>query len=77
VNGWFALLAPAGTPAPIVEKLHQLMTQALNDPAVRAGFERAGAEVIALPLGEAKRFQRAEIEKYRDIITKAGIERIE
>ena len=77
VNGWFALLAPAGTPAPIVEKLHQLMTQALNDPAVRAGFERAGAEVIALPLGEAKRFQRAEIEKYRDIISKAGIERIE
>jgi tripartite-type tricarboxylate transporter receptor subunit TctC len=77
VNGWFALLAPAGTPAPIVEKLHQLMTQALNDPAVRAGFEQAGAEVIALPLGEAKKFQRAEIEKYRDIITKAGIERIE
>ena len=32
VNGWFALLAPAGTPAPILEKLHQLMTQALNDP---------------------------------------------
>ena len=77
VNGWFALLAPGGTPAPIVEKLHQLMTQALNDPAVRAGFEHAGAEVIALPLGEAKKFQRAEIEKYRDIITKAGIEKID
>src|SRR6516225_4619039 len=77
VNGWFALLAPAGTPAPILEKLHDFMTRALDDSAVRAGFDQAGAEVIALPLSEAKKFQRAEIKKYRDIITKAGIERIE
>ena len=77
VNGWFALLAPGGTPAPIVEKLHQFMTAALNDPAVRAAFGQVGAEVIALPLSEAKKFQHAEIEKYRDIITRAGIEKIE
>jgi len=77
VNGWFALLVPGGTPKPIVEKLHQFMTEALNDPAVRAGFEKAGAEVIALPLTEAKPFLNAEIAKYHDIITKAGIEKIE
>jgi tripartite-type tricarboxylate transporter receptor subunit TctC len=77
VNGWFALLVPGGTPKPIVEKLHQLMTDALNDPAVRAGFEKAGAEVIALPLSEARPFLHAEITKYRDIITRAGIEKIE
>ena len=77
VNGWFALLAPGGTPKPIVEKLNQVMTAALNDPAVRSGFETVGAETIALPLSEAKKFHRAEIIKYRDIITKAGIEKIE
>ena len=77
VNGWFALLVPGGTPKPIVEKLHQFMTEALNDPAVRAGFEKAGAEVIALLLTEAKPFLHAEIAKYHDIITKAGIEKIE
>jgi tripartite-type tricarboxylate transporter receptor subunit TctC len=77
VNGWFALLAPGGTPKPIVEKLNQVMTAALNDPAVRSGFEKVGAETIALPLSEAKKFHRAEIIKYRDIITKAGIEKIE
>jgi tripartite-type tricarboxylate transporter receptor subunit TctC len=77
VNGWFALLVPGGTPKPIVEKLHRFMTEALNDPAVRAGFEKAGAEVIALPLSEARPFLHAEIAKYRDIITRAGIERIE
>jgi tripartite-type tricarboxylate transporter receptor subunit TctC len=77
VNGWFALLAPGGTPKPIVEKLNQVMTDALNDPAVRLGFEKAGAEAIALPLNDAKKFHHAEIIKYRDIITKAGIEKIE
>ena len=77
VNGWFALLAPGGTPKPIVEKLNQAMTEALNDPAVRSGFETAGAERIALPLSQAKKFHHDEIIKYRDNITKAGIEKIE
>lgn len=77
ITGWFALLAPGGTPTPILEKLNAVMTQALDDPGVRSGFEKAGAEVIGLPLSEAKKFQHAEIAKYRDIITKAGIEKIE
>jgi tripartite-type tricarboxylate transporter receptor subunit TctC len=77
VNGWFALLAPGGTPKTILEKLNQVMTDALNDPAVRSGFEKAGAEMIALPLSEAKRFHHAEIIKYGEIIRRAGIEKIE
>ena len=77
INGWFALLAPGGTPTPILEKLNHVMAEALNDPEVRSGFEKAGAEVMGVPLSEAKRFQHAEIIKYRDIITKAGIDKIE
>jgi tripartite-type tricarboxylate transporter receptor subunit TctC len=77
VSGWFALLAPGGTPKPILQKLNQVMTEALSDPAVRSGFEKAGAEPMALPLGEAKAFHHAEIIKYRDIISKAGIQKIE
>jgi tripartite-type tricarboxylate transporter receptor subunit TctC len=77
VSGWFALLAPAGTPKPILEKLNRLMTEALNDPAVRSGFAKAGAETMTLPLSEAKKFHHAEVIKYRDIITRAGIEKIQ
>jgi tripartite-type tricarboxylate transporter receptor subunit TctC len=77
ISGWFALLAPGGTPHAIVEKLNEFMTEALSDPGVRSGFEKVGAEIIAVPLSEAKRFQQAEIAKYRDIITKAGLEKIE
>ena len=53
------------------------MAEALNDPGVRSGFEKTGAEVMGVPLSEAKRFQHAETIKYRDIITKSGIDKIE
>jgi tripartite-type tricarboxylate transporter receptor subunit TctC len=77
VNGWFALLAPAGTPKPILERLNKELHAALNDPQVRQGFEKAGAEVMMMSLDESKRFHATEIVKYRDIITKAGIEKID
>jgi tripartite-type tricarboxylate transporter receptor subunit TctC len=77
VSGWFALLAPRGTPRPIVERLNKELTDALNDPAVRQGFEKAGAEPMALPVDQAKKFLSDEIKKYREIITKAGIPKIE
>jgi tripartite-type tricarboxylate transporter receptor subunit TctC len=73
VSGWFALLAPGGTPRAILEKLNKELAAALNDPAVRRSFERAGAETIALTLDQAKKFHVDEIKKYHDIITKAGI----
>jgi tripartite-type tricarboxylate transporter receptor subunit TctC len=77
VSGWFALLAPGGTPQPILEKLNKELTDALNDPNVRQSFEKAGAVTIALPLDKAKKFHADEIVKYHDIITKAGIAQID
>jgi tripartite-type tricarboxylate transporter receptor subunit TctC len=77
VAGWFALAAPAGTPRPILERLNKELNDALNDPAVRQGFAKAGAEPVALSLDAAKKFHADEIVKYRDIIIKAGIAKID
>jgi tripartite-type tricarboxylate transporter receptor subunit TctC len=77
VDGWFALAAPAGVPAPIMQRLNKELNDALNDPAVKAGFETAGAVPIGRGLEQAKKFHADEIVKYRDIITKAGIAKIE
>ena len=77
VNGWFALLAPAGTPKPIVEKLNKEMKAALDDPQVKKGFDGAGAETMSMPLDQVKKWHHDEIAKYRNIITKAGIPQIE
>ena len=77
INGWFALLAPKGTPKPILEKLNKEVNDALKDPAVKAAFEKAGADTIGLPFATAQKFHHDEIIRYRDIITKAGIAKIE
>lgn len=77
VAGWFALAAPAGTPRPILERLNKELTAALKDPAVRKGFEKAGAAPIALSLDAAKKFHAEQIVLYRNIITKAGIKQIQ
>jgi tripartite-type tricarboxylate transporter receptor subunit TctC len=37
---WFGLCAPAGTPAPIVAKLHDAVVKALNDPDVKAAYAK-------------------------------------
>ena len=76
-QGWFALLAPAGTPKPIVEKLSAEMKKALDDPQVKKGFEASGAVPLYIPLDQVKKWHHDEIAKYRDIITKAGIAKIE
>ena len=75
--GWFALAAPAATPRPILERLNKELTAALNDPAVRESFAKQGAAPIALSLDASKKFHADEIVLYRDVITKAGIPRIE
>ena len=76
-RGWFALLAPAGTPKPILEKLNKEMKAAVEDPQVKKGFETAGAETMWMPLDQVKKWHHDEIAKYRNIITKAGIQQIE
>jgi len=77
VSGWFALLAPHGTPPAIVAKLNSELKAAVEDPAVRARFAQQGAEAIYMTLGQSKTFLGDEIVKYHDIITKAGIAQIE
>jgi len=77
VSGWFALLAPKGTPQPIVAKLNSEVKAALADPDVRARFQQQGAEPIYLTADASRKFISDEIKKYRDIITKAGIPQIE
>jgi tripartite-type tricarboxylate transporter receptor subunit TctC len=77
VSGWFALLAPKGTPQAIVNKLNKEVAAAVADPEVRAKFELQGGEPMSLPPHQAKTFITDEIRKYHDIITKAGLPQLE
>jgi tripartite-type tricarboxylate transporter receptor subunit TctC len=76
-DGWFGLGAPAGVPRDILERLNAALNEALKDSAVRVRFEEIGAVPIGLELDKARTFLVDEVVKYRDIITKAGIAKIE
>ena len=77
VSGWFALLAPRGTPPAILAKLNGALKAAVTDESVRARFAQQGAEAIYMALDQSKQFIGDEIVKYHDIITKAGIAQID
>jgi tripartite-type tricarboxylate transporter receptor subunit TctC len=70
---WFAFLAPRGTPRPIVDRMHKEIVAAVSDPAIRARFADLGAEPIGATPEETARHITAEIAKWREIITRAGI----
>lgn len=71
---WFAAYAPAGTPAPVIRRLNELLTTAVRAPAAKAFFETSGAEAWTSTPEELARHQAAETLKWGKVIKAAGIE---
>jgi tripartite-type tricarboxylate transporter receptor subunit TctC len=72
-NSWNGLLAPAGTPDALVQRVNAEVNRALAGPVVTEAFQKGG---IASLSGTPERFAdfiRSEITKYGDVIRKAGI----
>jgi tripartite-type tricarboxylate transporter receptor subunit TctC len=67
------LFAPAGTPAPIVAKLHEAMTAILKDPAVVEKFDKIGAEAVAMTPADFTAYLSREDAKWIPIVRKADI----
>ena len=70
---WFGLLAPAGTPQAITDKVHQETVRVLGQPDVRKRFEDAGLDVIGSSPAEFAEVIRSEIPYWARIIKEAGI----
>lgn len=71
---WFAAYAPAGTPAPVVARLNELLGSATKSAAAKAFYDMAGSEAWATTPEELARFQAAETVKWGKVIKAAGIE---
>ncbi|WP_082321722.1 tripartite tricarboxylate transporter substrate binding protein [Variovorax paradoxus] len=73
-NSWNGLLAPAGTPDAVVQRVNAEVTRALAGPVVTEAFRKGG---IASLSGSPERFAvfvQSEIAKYGDVIRKANIQ---
>jgi tripartite-type tricarboxylate transporter receptor subunit TctC len=71
--GWFGVVAPAGTPAPIVAKLNAGIVEALQDPDIRQRALSAGAIPASTTPDGFGAMIRSEIAKWSKVIAEAGI----
>jgi tripartite-type tricarboxylate transporter receptor subunit TctC len=72
-NNWWGLLAPAGTPPAILERLRQEIAAILESPETRKRFEVEGAETGRMTADEFAAFVAAETVKWSRVVKEAGI----
>jgi tripartite-type tricarboxylate transporter receptor subunit TctC len=69
---WMGMLAPKGTPAPVIDRLHREFVTALRAPAVKAFMDNAAIEAVGSTPAEFGAFFREEKARWAKIIKETG-----
>lgn len=72
--GWYGLAFPAGTPQPIVDKLHKAMQDVLSKDAVRKRLEGIGAVANLSSPMEFRKVIQSDIKAFQEVARTAGLE---
>jgi len=72
-TSWYALVAPAGTPMPVIDRLHAEIVRALAAPDVREKIAGLGAEPVGNSPAEFAAMQRSETARWTRIAKDANI----
>src|SRR5690606_7685392 len=70
---WFAMWAPAGTPEPIVDRLHASLNKAIATDRLAELFRNTGAQPMPMAPADLMKYQVAEHDKWAGIVSRAGI----
>ena len=70
---WVGMIAPAGVPAAIQQKLNDEARKALASPEVRERMARAGADPLPMSIADFNAFIRAEMESAAQIAKAANL----
>jgi len=73
VSSWYGLCAPAGTPTPVLDKVHADLTAVLQVPELQQRFKDLVIEVTPTGRDEFAQFIRAETVRWARVIKEAGI----
>ncbi|WP_424140237.1 Bug family tripartite tricarboxylate transporter substrate binding protein [Roseomonas chloroacetimidivorans] len=73
MSAWYGVLAPAGTPRPILDRLQQEIAAAIRTPEVRERIESEGAEPSGIKPDEFRDFAAAERRKWAEVVRDAKI----
>ena len=73
VANWIGIVAPAGTPAPIVEKLHKEISASLESPEVQQRLSAEGAQSARMSAAGFGEFMVNELNRWGGVVKEAGI----
>jgi tripartite-type tricarboxylate transporter receptor subunit TctC len=72
IDTWWGLVAPAGTPRDVVQKLNQAFVAALNSPEARTRFAGLMAEPVPSSPEDFAAFMKSELAKYEKVVKASG-----
>ena len=70
---WWGIVAPAGTPAAIVEKLHKEVSAVQDSEQVKKHFASEGAQIVQMSSAEFGAFMEKEMKKWERVVKEGGI----
>jgi tripartite-type tricarboxylate transporter receptor subunit TctC len=70
---WLGIMAPAGTPKAIVDKLNAEINKAINRPDVKEQWDKQGAVPLVMTPAEFDKYLRGDIEKWAGVVKASGI----
>ncbi len=70
---WWGIVAPAGTPQPIVDKLHAAITAVQTSPEVQKQFSSEGAEIVQMTSAAFGAFMQSEMKKWERVVKEGKI----
>ena len=73
MEAWYAILAPKGTPKPVVDKLSAAIAEAVKSPEVSSKLATLGNEPVGTTPAEAQSYIDTEAKRWRDVLAAAGI----
>ena len=73
ISTWAGLVAPAGTPPVIVEKIQRAVARTAADPEVSGKLDRFGISAVSSTPDEFNRYFRAELERWSTVFRESGI----
>jgi tripartite-type tricarboxylate transporter receptor subunit TctC len=65
---WWGVIAPGGTPQPVVRRIYDELAKALANPAVAQKLSEQGMDIVGGPPEELDRFVRAEITRWAAVV---------
>jgi len=72
-SSWFGVLAPAGTPKPVVMRLNADIRKTLQDPAVEKRLAGVGFEIVSGTPEQFTAYMKSEIKKWAKVVKAAGV----